>query len=171
MSERRYAFYWDLIGDIGARENLGPFVRVEVYRLMQLCFRDILEKHYGTAQADVLFRDAGKLAGEQFYQHIFPSVEMDFNSFVTKAQTVLRELGIGILRVEEADLEQGKLLLTVGEDLDCSGLPEVDHEFCAYDEGFLAGLLGSYMKREFRVQEIDCWCTGARTCRFMAEMI
>jgi predicted hydrocarbon binding protein len=170
MSEMRYSFNWDLIGDISARENLGPVVRVEVYRLMQLCFRDILEKNYGAEQADVLFREAGRLAGEHFYKQ-FLSDEMDFNSFVEKAQKVLRDLGVGILRIETADLEQGKLVLTVGEDLDCSGLPETDHEFCAYDEGFIAGLLGCYVQREFLVREVDCWCTGARTCRFTADII
>jgi len=171
LSEKqRYRFSWDLIGDISARESLGPLVRVEVYRLMQLCFRDILEKNYGAEQTDVLFREAGQLAGEHFYKQFLPG-EMDFNTFVEKAQTLLRDLGVGILRIETADLDQGKLILTVGEDLDCSGLPEMDHEFCAYDEGFIAGLLGNYVKREFLVREIDCWCTGARTCRFSAEIV
>jgi predicted hydrocarbon binding protein len=170
MAEKRYAFHWDLIGDVGAREHLGAHVPVEVYRLMQNCFRDILEEHYGTEQADALFRDAGKLAGEQFYNR-FLSGEPDFNSFVAQCQKILRDLKIGILRIEEASLEQGKLVLTVDEDLDCSGLPDTGHVSCAYDEGFLSGLLGSYAKRAFRVQEIDCWCTGARTCRFAAEAI
>ena len=170
MSEKLYEFSWDLIGDIGARESLGPLVRVEVYRLMQFCFRDVLEKNYGAEQADILFREAGKLAGEHFYKQ-FLSEEMDFNTFVEKTQLILRDLGVGILRIESADLEQGKLILTVGEDLDCSGLPETDHEFCAYDEGFIAGILGSYVKREFLVREIDCWCTGARTCRFSANIV
>ena len=170
MSENRYEFNWDLIGDISARESLGPLVRLEVYRLMQFCFRDILEKNYGAEQADELFREAGKLAGEHFYKQ-FLSEEMDFNTFIEKTQKVLRDLGIGILRIETADLDQGKLILTVGEDLDCSGLPEIDHEFCAYDEGFIAGILNCYTKREFFVREIDCWCTGARTCRFSAEIV
>ena len=165
MSKRRYAFHWDLVGDVGTRESLGPLVHVEVYRLMQLCFRDILEQHYGAEQADALFREAGKLAGEQFYAR-FLAGETDFNAFVAKAQNVLREQGVGILRIEEANLAQGDLVLTVSEDLDCSGLPEMDYEFCAYDEGFLAGVLGGYTKRECQVKETDCWCTGARTCRF-----
>jgi len=171
MSERLYSFTWDLIGDINAREHLGPLTRVETYRLMQFCFRDILEKYCGTKQADTLFHEAGKLAGIHFYARFLSAKEMDFNTFVMETQQVLIDQKIGILRIEEADLEQGKLVLTVDEDLDCSGLPELDHEFCAYDEGFLAGLLGSYVKRECRVKEIDCWCTGARTCRFIAEFI
>ena len=170
MQERRYKFSWELLGDIGARENLGPLVRVEVYRLMQFCFRDVLEKRYGTEETDSFFREAGKLAGEQFCRQFF-SEEKDFASFVNSAQKILRDLGVGILRVEEADLNAGSFVMTVGEDLDCSGLPELDYEFCAYDEGFLAGLLGAFTKREVTVKEVDCWCTGARTCRFQAQLL
>jgi uncharacterized protein len=86
-------------------------------------------------------------------------------------QETLRELGIGILRIEEADLEQGLLVLTVSEDLDCSGLPELEYEICVYDEGFIAALLENFTGRDFKVKEIDCWCTGDRTCRFRAEAI
>ena len=35
--------------------------------------------------------------------------------------------------------------------------------------GFIAGLLESFTGKAFRVKEIDCWCTGDRTCRFRAE--
>ncbi len=77
-------------------------------------------------------------------------------------------MGIGILRVEEEDLANGRLVLTVSEDLDCSGLPELSYEFCTYDEGFLAALLESFTGKPFQVKEVDCWCTGDRTCRFPA---
>lgn len=77
-------------------------------------------------------------------------------------------MGIGILRVEEEDLSNGRLVLTVSEDLDCSGLPELSYEFCTYDEGFIAALLESFTGIRFQVKEIDCWCTGDRTCRFLA---
>jgi predicted hydrocarbon binding protein len=77
-------------------------------------------------------------------------------------------MGIGILRVEEADLAGGRLVLTVSEDLDCSGLPELSYEICTFDEGFIAALLESFSGKSFNVKEIDCWCTGDRTCRFLA---
>jgi len=44
-------------------------------------------------------------------------------------------MSIGILRVEKADLEAGDFVLTISEDLDCSGLPELSYEICTYDEG------------------------------------
>ncbi len=83
----------------------------------------------------------------------------------------LREMGIGLLRMEKSDLDDWKFVLTVSEDLDCSGLPETGHEVCVYDEGFIAGLLEGFSGRKFTVREIDCWCTGERTCRFSAEAL
>lgn len=170
-SNRKYQFRWDLIGDIQAgRPNLGSSTRLEVYRLMQFTFRDVVEQRYGTQAADEVFRDAGKIAGRFFYENILGKTK-DLDEFVKTLQDVLVELKIGILRVEEVDIPNGHLVLTISEDLDCSGLPELDFEFCAYDEGFISGLLESYSGRPFEVHEIDCWCTGDRTCRFRAEAV
>jgi predicted hydrocarbon binding protein len=168
--KRKYLFSWDLIGDISAgRPNLGNSMRLEVYRLMQFTFRDILEQSYGSAEADRIFYEAGKLAGQAFYQYVLGDTT-DFNAFIKKLQSALQEMNIGILRVEKSDLEGGQFTLTVSEDLDCSGLPELDYEVCKYDEGFFAGLLESFSGRPFTVKEVDCWCTGDRTCRFKAEV-
>jgi hypothetical protein len=95
----------------------------------------------------------------------------DFGDFAKKLQETLRDLQIGILRIEKADLVEGKFILTVSEDLDCSGLPEKDYEICVYDEGFIAALMESFSGKKFEVQEVDCWCTGDRTCRFTANVV
>ncbi|SEP39757.1 V4R domain-containing protein [Propionispora vibrioides] len=168
--ERKYEFQWELLGDLAAgRPNLGPMVSTDVYRLMQFCFRDVLEKHYGTEMVDTLFYESGLLAGKQFYQNVIRDVK-DFNSFVQAIQTALADKKIGILRVESADHENGKYVMSISEDLDCSGLPELDYEVCVYDEGFIAGLLEGFTGKQYSVKEIDCWCTGDRTCRFTAEI-
>jgi predicted hydrocarbon binding protein len=167
--DRKYKFSWDLLGDLAVgRPNLGPYTRVEVYRLMQFSFRDVLEQHYGTEMADRIFFDSGKLAGEAFYDHHVKGVS-SFNELVQRLSEQLKELGIGILRIEQASLEDLKLTMTVSEDLDCSGLPELEFEICTYDEGFIAGILERFTGKKFSVKEIDCWCTGDRTCRFRAE--
>ncbi|MDR2588682.1 MAG: 4-vinyl reductase [Spirochaetales bacterium] len=163
---RRYEFNWDLIGDIDlGRPNLGKEVDLELYRLMQFTLRDVIEQTYSTEEADRLFREAGKVAGKVFYEKYINPVS-SVEEFVSKTQKVLKEKKLGILRVEEAMLEQGKILLTVDEDLDCSGLPELDYETCIYDEGFISSLFEGFTKSEWDAREIDCWCTGARTCRF-----
>ena len=171
MLGRKYKFSWDFLGDISnGRPNLGPNMRIEVYRLLQYTFRDVIEQHYGTEKTDQIFYAAGKLAGAEFYKHVFSNIN-DFNEFIKDLQEKLREMGIGILRVEEADINKGAFVLTVSEDLDCSGLPDLGYEICIYDEGFISGLLESFTGTPFKVKEVDCWCTADRTCRFTAEAI
>ena len=171
MTERKYQFTWDLIGDIGlGRPNLGNLARLEVYRLMQFTFRDVLEQQLGTEGTDRLFYLAGNLAGTEFYDQYCGNIN-DFHEFVRSLQTILKDMGIGILRVEKADMDKGFFVLTVSEDLDCSGMPDLNMQICKYDEGFIAGLLERFTGRSFQVREVDCWCTGDRTCRFHAQVV
>jgi predicted hydrocarbon binding protein len=171
MSKRKYHFYWDLLGNLDlGRPNLGPTSRLEIYRLMQFSLRDVLEQHLDTEQADKIFFAAGKLAGGHFYQNLLASAK-DFHEFIKLIQDTFKDLGIGIFRVEKADLEANSFVFTVSEDLDCSGLPQLDYEICTYDEGFIAGLLESFSGKGFVVKEVDCWCLGDRTCRFTAEVV
>lgn len=173
MSARQYEFTWDIIGDLEAgRPNLGENVNLVLYRLMQYTFRDVLEQRYGTELCDELFYEAGELAGKFFFEHYMKEFsELPLNSFMAELQRVLKELGVGILRVEKADADSGKFVLTVSEDLDCSGLPDIGLEVCNYDEGFIAGIFYKYTGKEFKVKEIDCWCTGDRTCRFTVDAV
>ena len=93
----------------------------------------------------------------------------DLNSLFADVQRTMKEFGIGIFRVESADFEKGSFVITVSEDLDCSGIPVCSEEICTYDEGFIAGLLLAYSGKDFTVKEVDCWGTGHRICRFTAE--
>jgi len=167
-SERKYKFSWDLLGNMTqGRPNLGPNTRLEVYRLMQFTFRDVLERSFGTKKTDEIFYEAGEVAGHEFYQNIIGD-SPNWEDFIRRLQEVFKDMGIGILRVEEANVESERYVITIAEDLECSGLPEQNHEICVYDEGFIAGLLKSFTNRKFNVKEVDCWCTGNRTCRFVA---
>ncbi len=164
--QREGLFEWTMLGNIGeGRPNLGPTTDVSVYRLMQFTLRDVLIRESGVAAADRIFYEAGRTAGRLFYENLITRKE-SFNAFVGNLQEVLRELRIGILRVEKADLESLNFTLTVAEDLDCSGLPVCDETICTYDEGFIGGLLLAHTGKEFKVKEVDCWCSGDRVCRF-----
>jgi predicted hydrocarbon binding protein len=170
MGNRNYKFTWDLLGDLElGRPNLGNDTRVEVYRLMQYTLRDIIETRLGTEETDDIFYAAGKLAGTFFYERFLDGAD-GIAEFIQKLQRVFNEMKIGILRFESLSEGAEKLTLTVDEDLDCSGLPETAYEICVYDEGFIAGILESFTGRNYRVKEIDCWCTGDRTCRFAADV-
>jgi predicted hydrocarbon binding protein len=168
MSLRAYEFSWDIIGDIReGRPNLGDKVHIVLYRLMQYTFRDIAEQHYGKEICDSLFYDAGYLAGKFFFDHYLKDFkDLPLGSFVAELQQVLKDLGVGIFRVEKANSEAGEFVVTVSEDLDCSGLPDLGIEVCNYDEGFISGIFEKFTGKVFNVREVDCWCTGDRTCRF-----
>jgi predicted hydrocarbon binding protein len=159
-------FSWEMLGDIAeGRPNLGNTMNVAVYRLMQFTLRDVLIKELGPKAADRIYFEAGRSAGRQFFKNLVRE-KTDFNRFVIELQRLLSELNIGILRVEKADIANMNFILTVAEDLDCSGLPMSDESVCTYDEGFINGLFLEFTGREFDVKEIDCWCSGDRVCRF-----
>jgi predicted hydrocarbon binding protein len=159
-------FEWSMLGQIDTgRPNLGFTTHVAMYRLMQFTLRDVLIREHGVEAADRVFYDAGELAGKHFYENLITKRNL-FSEFVAELQDVLREMGVGILRIEKEDMEKLNFTLTVAEDLDCSGLPACDERICTYDEGFISGLLSAHTGRKFRVKEVDCWCSGDRVCRF-----
>lgn len=82
----------------------------------------------------------------------------------------MQELKIGVLRIEDVNEETGKIILTVAEDADCSGLPVLGETVCNYDEGFIAGILSLYSGKPYTAIEVDCWATGDRVCRFHADV-
>jgi predicted hydrocarbon binding protein len=165
-----YQFTWKDIGNIEeGRPNLGPSTLIAVYRLLQFTLRDVLIKEYDVETAADIFRKAGLLAGSEFCKNVL-NTGLDFNAFVADLQEKLKALNIGILRIEKADLDTLSFIMTVEEDLECSGLPPSDETVCDYDEGFIAGILNTYTGKEFTVKEIDCWASGGRVCRFTANI-
>lgn len=161
-------FDWTMLGDIeSGRPNLGQLMDVSVYRLMQFTLRDVMIKQFGPEETDQIFFDAGKKAGMEFYRNVIKQCD-NLRDLTVKLQNTLRDLKIGIIRFEQANLEAGEFIITVAEDLDCSGLPVSDETICVYDEGFISGILQEFSCKEFHVKEVDCWCSGDRVCRFKA---
>lgn len=168
---RKYAFSWDVVvpDTMDARPCLGNKTRMEVYRLFQFTLRDILEQRYGTEATDDVFREAGVLAGNVFYDKFCADVTTH-NELAKRLQNLFVEFGMGIIRFENVDIENMEVQLTVDEDLDCSGLPEISDQICVYDEGLIQGIFERFTGKKFVVREVDCWCTGERTCRFQAKV-
>ena len=171
LTDDNYSFNWADIGDITlGRPNLGNLTNVAVYRLMQYSLRSVINKRLGGKTGKELFFEAGKLAGTEFCKNLLDTT-LGFNDFMAQLQQQLKDLNIGILRIEESDLEKLTITLVVTEDLDCSGLPVTDETVCDYDEGFIAGILKVYTGLEFEVKEVDCWSKGDLVCRFIANRI
>ncbi len=171
FGEAEKSFSWSSIGDVAVgRSNLGNEMPVFVYRVFQFTLRDELIKQFGIEKANEIFRNSGKLAGVEFAKNAL-NLELPIDEFLSNLQEVLEINKIGILRVEMYDKETNEAILTISEDLDCSGLPVTNETVCTYDEGFLMGILNLYTKKNYNVKEIDCWATGSRVCRFEAKVI
>jgi predicted hydrocarbon binding protein len=165
-----YNFSWSQLGNIEeGRPNLGNKTSVSVYRLMQYTLRAVLEKEYGDEQTRKLLADAGRLAGAEFCKNVL-DVSLPLNKFIAQLHDVLIDLEIGVLKVEKSDAENLRFVVTVSEDLDCSGLPIKGVTVCDYDEGFIEGIFSVKTGKEFCVKEVDCWTTGERTCRFSIDV-
>ena len=159
-------FKWENLGDIKeGRGDLGEEMPVLVYRLMQYTMLDVLSKAHGPEEANEYFRAAGFLAGTEFARNTL-NLNCDFDTFVANLQSTLQTLKIGVLRMEAFDAATGNMVLTVAQDLDCSGLPVTNETVCFYDEGFISGILQAYTGRKYDVREVDCWANGDRVCRF-----
>ena len=142
--------------DENSRGNLGEELPVLVYRLLEYSLKEELIRRYGKDEQVEVFRSAGRMAGEYFTKN--------------KLQNKMKELKIGVLRIEDVDEESGKIILTVAEDADCSGLPVLGETVCNYDEGFIGGILSVYSGKQYTAIEVDCWATGDRVCRFQANV-
>ena len=164
------SFSWENLGDIKeGRGDLGEEMPVLVYRLMQYTILDVLSREFGETKANDYIRAAGHLAGTEFALNAL-NLSVNFGDFVSNLQSSLEQLKVGILRMENFNAETGEITLTVGQDLDCSGLPITDETVCDYDEGFIAGILEAYTGKRYRVREIDCWANGDRVCRFKGSV-
>lgn len=161
-----HGFTWEDLGDIAAgRPNLGQTVPVAMYRLLQFTLREAIAAAHGPEAARQALVAAGRTAGREFCRHALDRT-LAPGPFLAAFQRTLREWGIGILRVERSDLERREFVLTVAEDLDCSGLPVSGDTVCEFDEGFIAGIFREYTGEEFTAREVDCWASGERVCRF-----
>ena len=170
-SDSRKEFNWSSLGDIKlGRGDLGEEMPVIVYRLMQYTILDALSSDVGLTKANDYLRKAGFLAGSAYAQNVL-DLKLDFDGFISHLQESLKMLKIGILRMESFTPEDGKIILTVAQDLDCSGLPITNENVCVYDEGFISGILESYTGKEYEVRETDCWASGDRVCRFSAQPV
>ncbi len=151
------------------RENLGTELPVAVYRLLEYSLREELSSRFGKEEQIDIFRSAGYRAGTYFAEKYLNSA-LGLPEFTAQLQKRLEEFKIGVLRIEKFDEETGKIVLTVSEDADCSGLPLLGETVCNYDEGFLAGILTSYTGKPYNAVEVNCWATGDRVCRFRADI-
>lgn len=173
LIKRRIGFVrteWEMfVGDIGnGRENFGEEMPVQVYRLFEFTMKHVLTQRYGKQEAIEIFRESGFEAGMKFAKELL-HIEFSINDYMKELQAMFIKLKMGILRIEKMNHKAQEIVVSIREDLDCSGLPVTNETVCNYDEGFIKGILYAYTKQYYDVRETDCWAKGGRVCRFEAK--
>ena len=169
--QKQRHFIWDNLGKIKeARGELGEEMPIFIYRLMQYTILDVLSKTYGLEQANKFVRQAGHLAGSEFAENGL-YLAANFNKFIANLTKILRDLKIGILRMENYNPQTGGIVFTISQDLDYSGMPMTDEKASVYNEGFIAGILEAYTGKTYNIQKTDCMEKGKRICRFCGDVM
>ena len=156
--------------DENSRSKLGETLPVLVYRMLEYSIKEELIAQFGKEKQIDIFREAGQRSGEYFARYML-NLDQPLNAFISELQAKMQDLKIGVLRIENIDEQSGRIILTVSEDADCSGLPVLGETVCNYEEGFISGILSVYTGKPYSAIEIDCWATGDRVCRFRADVI
>lgn len=167
--QKKYSLEDYMNYEASGRGNLGGEIPITVYRLLEYSLREELGERFGREGQVEIMRCAGRRAGIFFAEHLL-DLTLPFHEFLAQLQSKNAELKIGVVRIEKLDKETGKIVLTVSEDADCSGLPVLNETVCSYDEGFIAGIMSAYTEKNYTAVEIDCWATGDRVCRFHVEV-
>lgn len=156
-------------GDLSkGRPEMGSEMPVFIFRLYQTALRKMLRETYGEGEMVALLRNSGRLAGGAFAREML-DLSLTFPEFAKQLSEKLVGLKIGKLVIESFDEGTGCGVLTIMDDLDCSGIGILGETLCQYDEGFIAGILNEYTKKNYSVTEVDCWGTGADVCRFQVK--
>ena len=165
-SNENYSFAWENFGNIKeGRGELGEEMPILVYRLVMFTMYEILVRKSGEDFAKGCLRDGGYLAGSEF-THNELDTSLPPADFIHELQRKLEIYKIGVLHMESIDNDENEIVLTVSQDLNCSGFPITKETMRTYTEGFLEGAIETYTGKPYNVTGINCWVSGVRMCRF-----
>jgi len=157
------------IGDVSKRTVLGPFVGVEMFRILRVSMVDLISSQMGEKEANEAIYLAGKAVGGEIGKTFCVGIT-DLNEYVKKVTEILATLKVGLLRVVSVDLEKGKLIIDVNECVSCSGTPNIGKPICHFEGGIIAGILKFFLKKEAEAVEVKCWAMGNNTCEFVVTV-
>ncbi|WP_448589376.1 hypothetical protein [Thermodesulfobium sp.] len=146
----------DRVGNLDAgRPNLGLLMPVFMCRFFLISVQEKLREKFGQLEADKVFYEAFFLAGNEFCEK-FVSHEGDVKKFLISLQTSFKDQRLGILQLEDIDLNSLYFEVSLLEDVFCSGIQQEEH-LLSLSEGFLAGIFSFYFKRIFEARALSLW--------------
>ncbi len=156
----------ELIGDPAAgRPTLGANAPVAMFRALRMVgMMEGLNALIG--DASTLVYAAGKGVGKELGQAILEKTGGNVDAFVAATAAEVKNLGVGIMKVTHADLDNGLLEIKVDECITCSGAPVIGKRVCHFEAGFVSGVLEPLVQKQVNVVETACNCMGEDGCVF-----
>ena len=140
-------------------------IRPEVIAALQKS----LEAEVGPEKCAEMMMAAGNVGGSkssQRFKEVFNYNESEIVEFMCKMGG---EIGWGIFRLEQLDLEQGKLVIEVGDSPFAAAYGPSDSSVCHLIRGVMAGLGGGIFGGEVTSLETTCAARGEARCRFEVQ--
>ncbi|MDA3842789.1 MAG: hypothetical protein PF588_00280 [Candidatus Kapabacteria bacterium] len=159
----------ELIGDPAAgRPTLGETVPIALFRALRLVgMKEGLDSMVG--DASTLVYTSGKGVGANLGNAILAQTGKDLGKFIEAVGNQVRSLGIGIMEILQADIENGYIEIKVNECVTCSGSPNIGERVCHFESGFISGILEAFIGKTVNVLETKCNCMGEEGCVFEAK--
>jgi len=156
----------EIIGDprLG-RPTLGDRSPVAMFRALRLIgIMEGLDSMIG--DASTLVYNSGKEVGKRLGKTILDKTGKEMNRFVSSVAEEVKNLGIGIMNITKADLNNGLIEIKVDECITCSGAPNINRRVCHFEGGFISGILEQLLEKPVNVVETKCNCMGEDGCVF-----
>jgi uncharacterized protein len=155
----------NIIGDLRkGRPTLGNSMSVAVYRLIVYSLRAELINRFGKEEVENIFYQSGQLIGETVHSSFMVNVN-DESELYSSISSFFLNAKIGRFEVKKS-YENGEMLFSLSEDIDCSGLASDGETKCSIDEGIISGILSSFYQKTYITKEVGCWGTGEKSCFF-----
>ena len=159
----------ELIGDTSVgRPTLGDNVPVALFRALRLVgMKEGLDSMVG--DASTLVYTSGKGVGGNLGNAIIAQTGKDLDKFITAVANQIKSLGVGIMEILVAYIENGYLEIKVNGCVNCSGSPNIGERVCHFESGLISGILEAFVGKTVNVLESKCNCMGEEGCVFEAK--
>jgi hypothetical protein len=105
-------------------------------------------------------RDVGKKLASKFKSN-------DMSGLLAEVSKFWADQGLGKVKMVKGDIPT----IVVEDCFDCSTIPNIGITQCSMDEGILEAIIEEKLKIKCSIEEIECYATGHKHCKFIIKTL